>query len=214
MTCSYFFLVSISGLLRTNRYTLRSWLNEAERRREAYFIFRPYCQSKILFTPISKFAIVKDLLEEWTEQRRKTSRFFTRTGREDQKEDLAWLSFLNNPGTSVSHRSLMNHTPGALAFHRDMLLDIPLIADLITIRNSRQRIIDERLRVANLHRLNHDYRIGEQVLFKVFAPKKLEARWHGPYEIITVHANGTLTIRLNAHAVERVNVRRLKPYRS
>jgi transposase InsO family protein len=113
-----------------------------------------------------------------------------------------------------SHRSLMNHTPGALAFHRDMLLDIPLIADLITIRNSRQSIIDERLRVANLHRLNHDYRIGERVLFKVFAPKKLDARWHGPYEIITVHVNGTLTIRLSPHSVERVNVRRLKPYRS
>jgi hypothetical protein len=56
-----------------------------------------------------------------------------------------------------------------------MMLDIPLIADLITIRNSRQRIIDERLRVANLHRLNHDYRIGERVLFKVFALNKLDA---------------------------------------
>ncbi len=65
-----------------------------------------------------------------------------------------------------------------------------------------------------LHRLNHDYSVGEQVLFKVFAPTKLEARWHGPYEILRVHVNGTLTIRLTAHTVERVNVRRLKPYRS
>jgi hypothetical protein len=69
------------------------------------------------------------------------------------------------------------------------------------------------LRVANLSRLNHDYRVGEQVLLKVFAPNKLDARWLGPYEIITVHANGTLTIRLNAHTTERINVRRLKPYR-
>jgi hypothetical protein len=114
----------------------------------------------------------------------------------------------------LPYRSLMDNTPGALAFHRDMLLAIPLIADLITICNSRQRILNERLRVANLHHLNHDYQIGERVLFKVFAPKKLDARWHGPYEITRVHVNGTLTIRLNAHAVERVNVRRLKPYRS
>ena len=64
----------------------------------------------------------------------------------------------------------MNNTPGALAFHCDMLLDIPLIADLITIHNSRQAIIDESLRIANLHRLNHDYRVNEQVLFKVYAP--------------------------------------------
>jgi hypothetical protein len=61
-----------------------------------------------------------------------------------------------------TNRSLMNNTPGALAFHRDMLLDIPLIADLITIRNSRHAIIDENLRVANMQRLNHDYRVGEQ----------------------------------------------------
>jgi transposase InsO family protein len=114
----------------------------------------------------------------------------------------------------LPYRSLMDNTPGALAFHRDMLLAIPLIADLITICNSRQRILNERLRVANLHHLNHDYQIGERVLFKVFAPKKLDARWHDPYQILTVHVNGTLTIRLNAHAVERVNVRRLKPYRS
>jgi transposase InsO family protein len=57
----------------------------------------------------------------------------------------------------LPYRSLMDNTPGALAFHRDMLLDIPLIADLITIRNSRQRIINERLRLVDLHRLNHDY---------------------------------------------------------
>jgi hypothetical protein len=113
-----------------------------------------------------------------------------------------------------ANRSLMNNTPGALALHRDMPLDIPLIADLITIRNSRQAIIDESLRVANMQRLNHDYRFGEQVLFKVYAPKKLDARWTGPYNIESVHVNGTLTIRLNAHTVERVNVRRLKPYRT
>jgi hypothetical protein len=113
-----------------------------------------------------------------------------------------------------ANRSLTNNTSGALAFHRDMLSDIPLIADLITIRNSRQAIIDESLRVANMQRLNHDYRVGEQVLFKVYAPKKLDARWTGPYNIESVHVNGTLSIRLNAHTVERVNVRRLKPYRT
>jgi hypothetical protein len=95
-----------------------------------------------------------------------------------------------------ANRSLMNNTPGALAFHRDMMLDIPLIADLLTIRNSRQAIIDESLRHANLKRLNHDYRVGEQVSLEVYAPKKLDARWTGPYLILAVHVNGTLTIHL------------------
>jgi hypothetical protein len=42
-----------------------------------------------------------------------------------------------------------------------MMLDIPPTADLITIHNSLQAIVDESLRAANLRRLNHDYRIGE-----------------------------------------------------
>jgi hypothetical protein len=65
-----------------------------------------------------------------------------------------------------------------------------------------------------MQRLNHDYRVGEQVLFKVYAPTKLDARWTGPYNIESVQVNGTLTIRLNAHTVERVIVRQLKPYRT
>jgi hypothetical protein len=54
------------------------------------------------------------------------------------------------------------------------------------------------------------------VHFKVYAPNKLEPRWTGSCEISSVDVNGNLTIRLNAHTVERVLniVRRLKPYRS
>jgi hypothetical protein len=90
------------------------------------------------------------------------------------------------------------------------MLDILRIADLITIRNSRQATIDESLRIANLCRLSHhDYRQGEQVLFKVHAPNKLDGRWTAPYNIVLVHVNGTLTIRLDAHTVERVNISRL-----
>jgi hypothetical protein len=56
-----------------------------------------------------------------------------------------------------SNCSLLNHTPGALAsLHRDMMMDIPLIAaDLITMRNSRPVIIDEKLCIANLERQFH-----------------------------------------------------------
>jgi hypothetical protein len=55
----------------------------------------------------------------------------------------------------------MDHTPGALAFHRDM---IPLISTLFSIRNSRQAIIDESHSKANLREFNHDYRVCEQAL--------------------------------------------------
>ena len=54
--------------------------------------------------------------------------------------------------------------PGALVFHRDMLLPIPLLADWNLIRQRRQVIIDDNNRRANLRRRFQDYQIGDQVL--------------------------------------------------
>jgi hypothetical protein len=48
-------------------------------------------------------------------------------------------------------------TPGALVFHRDMILNIPLLADLELIRQRRQALIDEQLIRSNRRRISHDY---------------------------------------------------------
>ena len=61
------------------------------------------------------------------------------------------------------HRHLQI-SPGAFVYQRDMLLNIPLIADIQTIRNKRQVLIDEQLRQENMRRRSHDYAIGDQVL--------------------------------------------------
>jgi hypothetical protein len=44
----------------------------------------------------------------------------------------------------------------------------------------------------------YDYQPGQEVLKLVYKPDKLEPQAQGPYEIIAVHTNGTLTIQLNA----------------
>ena len=49
--------------------------------------------------------------------------------------------------TNVSQ--VTGYSPGALAFHRDMLLDVPLVIDLLQIRNKKQVIFDENLRIIN-----------------------------------------------------------------
>ena len=48
--------------------------------------------------------------------------------------------------------SLQDQSPGSLAFSRDMFLDIPLIADIMSIQANRQRLIDRRLMRANAKR--------------------------------------------------------------
>ena len=49
----------------------------------------------------------------------------------------------------VTIHSSMKISPGALVFQRDMLLDIPLIADLHLLQQKRQVLINERLFQAN-----------------------------------------------------------------
>ena len=43
-------------------------------------------------------------------------------------------------------------------------------------------------------------------------PAKLDARAEGPFIIEQVHTNGTVSITRAPNIVERINVRRLKPY--
>ena len=48
----------------------------------------------------------------------------------------------------------MQHSPGEVVFQRDMLLDIPVIANLVAIRERRQLLIDENLRRKTRRDLN------------------------------------------------------------
>ena len=104
------------------------------------------------------------------------------------------------------------YSPGALAFRRDMLLDIPLVVDLTAIRDARQVSVNESLRRANAKRSTYDYQVGQQVLKKLHEFTKLGKRWDGPFPIQRVHCNGNVTIELKQGVTERINIRRVKPY--
>ena len=112
---------------------------------------------------------------------------------------------------SVVHSGLQS-TPGALAFGRDMILDIPMVADWNLIRQHRQQLVDKRLLAANRRRFSHDYNVGDRVLKLHYNPDKLSPRAHGPYTVESVHTNGTVTIRLTPHTLERLSIRRVKPF--
>jgi hypothetical protein len=70
---------------------------------------------------------------------------------------------------STIHRTL-GVSPGGLVFHRDMLLDIPLLTDFQVIRDRQQVIIDEKLRRANSKHRDHDYQPGDECLAIQFDP--------------------------------------------
>ena len=103
--------------------------------------------------------------------------------------------------------------PGALVYARDMFLNVPLVADWTTIARRREQLVQENLRKENMKRRSYDYKVGDKVLKKVFKPTKLGKRTLGPYKIIQVHTNGNVTVELNEYWNERLNIRRIIPFR-
>ena len=109
--------------------------------------------------------------------------------------------------------ALCGSTPGAVAFGRDMFMDIPYIADIIAIRNNRQLLVDKRLMRENAKRIRHDYTVGDLVWKKnhLDYSDKLKHTVSGPYPITQVYTNGTVSIRLSPNVTERINIRRIRP---
>jgi hypothetical protein len=61
----------------------------------------------------------------------------------------------------------LNMSPGAFVYQRDMFLNIPLIANLQTIQDRRQVLINENLRRQNLKRRSFDYAVQGEILIIV-----------------------------------------------
>ena len=114
----------------------------------------------------------------------------------------------------AAHSSLGWISPGALTFRRDMMMNIPLLADVITLREKRQAQVDTRLIKANNERIAYDFKVGESVMVreKHGPGDKMKPYAQGPYPILRIHTNGSVTVQ-KGHIHERVNIRRIKPYK-
>ncbi len=94
-----------------------------------------------------------------------------------------------------------------------MLLNVPLIADWQTISCNGETLVNDALLKNNQRRINYDYYIGQQVLkYDNTINGKLTIKTSGPFEIVCVHVNGTVTIQLQAGVTEQINIRRTIPY--
>ena len=111
-----------------------------------------------------------------------------------------------------TYHTVLKTTPGAAIFGRDMLFDIPYLADWNQIRKRRQTLVDQSCARTNKRRIDFDYTVGQKVLLtKDGILRKVEDRNKGPYLIIQVHHNGIVRIQCGT-INERLNVWRLSPY--
>jgi len=107
--------------------------------------------------------------------------------------------FLDNATWAIcsTYHTVLKASPGAAIFGRDMLFDIPFIADWNKNGDYRQRQTDLNTARENKQRVDYDYKIGNRVLViqdgilrKAQSPYSKE-----PWTITTVHTNGTIRIQ-------------------
>jgi transposase InsO family protein len=112
----------------------------------------------------------------------------------------------------AANTSLQGIAPGALVFGRDMNMNIPIVADIISISQNRQLQTDLRLMRENSRRTRHEYTVGQLAYINNHhdSSDKMKPAWKGPFPIIQVHTNGTVTLQ-RGQIHERVSIRQIKP---
>jgi hypothetical protein len=123
--------------------------------------------------------------------------------------------FLNNAAWAIrsTYHTVLKDFPGAAIFGRDMLFDIPFIADWNKIGDYRQRQTDLSTACKNNKQINYEYKVGNKVLVtqegilrKAESPYSKE-----PWTITTVHMNRTIRIQRETQS-ERINIQRVIPF--
>ena len=102
--------------------------------------------------------------------------------------------------------------PGRAVFGRDMLFDIPHLADWKPIGERRQHLVSQNNLRENSKRVDYDWAVGDKCLIiQDETQQKASDINLGPWVVISVHTNGTVRIQRDT-VNERLNIRRLRPY--
>jgi len=130
-------------------------------------------------------------------------------------ENDPWGGILSATAFAVrsTYHTTLQASPGQLVFGRDMIFNIKHVADWQAIKQRKQKIINKNNTQENKKRLKHEYKPNDMVLLERYKARKYECPYLGPYKVIKVFTNGTVTIKKGA-VYERVNIRRLIPFRS
>ncbi len=107
-----------------------------------------------------------------------------------------------------TYHTVLKASPGAAIFGRDMLFNIPFIADWQKIGEHRQGLTDLNNARENKGRIDYDYKVGQKLLLrKEGILRNAESRWHKkPWLITSVHTNGTITVQCG-YKIDRINIR-------
>ena len=108
-------------------------------------------------------------------------------------------TFITNAAWAIrsTYHTVLKVSPGAPIYGRDMLFDIPFLADWNKIGDYRQHQTDRNTERENRSRRAWDYQVGDLVLLiKDGILHKGERKYESdPWTITSVHTNGTMRIQ-------------------
>jgi hypothetical protein len=124
-------------------------------------------------------------------------------------------TFIDNAAWAIcsTYYIVLKASPGAGIFGRDMLFNIPFVADWKQIGDYRQHQTDRSNKRENDKRVHYDYKVGDKMLIrKDGILRKAKSIWKKePWTITTVHMNGTIRIQCETKS-ERISIRRVTPF--
>ena len=124
-------------------------------------------------------------------------------------------TFLTNVSWAIcsTYHTVLKASPGAAIFGRDMLFNIPFLADWNKIGDYRQHQTDINTKRKNRICKDWEYKVGDKVLLrKDGILHKSESHYeHDPWTITSVHTNGTIRVQRGSKS-DRLNIRRVTPY--
>ena len=113
----------------------------------------------------------------------------------------------------LTFHTMLGASPAQLVFGRDMFLPVLFEKDWNTVREHKQKQINDSNTRENERRIQHDYQEGDYVtLEKPGIVPKLALPRLGPYKVHKVHNNGTVTIQKENYLTETVNIRQVLPF--
>jgi hypothetical protein len=96
-----------------------------------------------------------------------------------------------------TYHTVLKASPGAAIFGRDMLFDIPFVADWRKIGEQRQSLTNRGNQQENAKQIDYNYKVKDKVLVinEGILRKAESAYGKEPWAITTVYTNGTIRIQ-------------------
>ena len=103
-------------------------------------------------------------------------------------------------------------SPMQLAFGRDAILNIQHEVNWKLIKQRKELRIKYNNQQENKKRKFHTYKVGDLITISNHSGSKYgQQANNGPFKIMAVNNNGTLSVKMNK-VIDTINIRRVRPY--